>query len=187
MVTETILREYLIKNNIHQDEILEVDSVRYSALIALKGKDSTYGNTNWFVQNHIQPNQTIIYDKRTYTSIASFFGCTAEMRPIGNMTWNKFHELEFFPPLTYSESKWNDSLFSAAELFHTFNRLPHEPFAFKADDKQYLVLVFYSLFVKKQSTNLIRETQNYIDLCLKGSCQVLYVNMDNFMYNEIGK
>lgn len=184
-VDKPTLTNYLNGLNVSTDQILEIDSIRYSDLISLKLKDSTYENSEWFVQNHIQSAQTIIIDKQKSQSIASLFSCNAEQRFFANLTWNKFNELEYFPPLTYSESRWNDSLFSTSEIFSTFNSFGKEKFEYNSDQKKYLVLVFYSLFAEKQSTNLIRETQTYINNCIKDSCQVIYVNMDNYMFREM--
>lgn len=118
-------------------------------------------------------------------SIASYFNCIAESRGITNFTYNKYNELEFFPPLTYTDSRWIDTLFTTQEILATINEVNGKPFNYQDDGKRYLALVFYTLMIEKQSTNLIRETNKHISQCIKDSCQVFFINMDNYMYKEM--
>ncbi len=185
-VDKEVLSNYLDKLNIQPDQILEVDSARYHKLIKTKLQDSsTYKYPNWWVQNHLQPTQVIYFDKYAGKSIAAYFNCIAESSFPFNLTYNKYNELEYFPPLTYSDSKWIDTLFSLNELLGTINDLDTKTFVFNNNGKRYLALIYYSLFVEKQSTNLIRETNTHIRNCIKDSCQVLFINMDNYMFQQM--
>lgn len=185
-VNKETLSTYLHKQNIYPSQILEVDSVRYQQLIEQKQHDTlVYKNPGWWVQNHVQPSQVILIDKTKDKSIASYFNCISESRGINNLTYNKYHELEFFPPLTYTDPRWIDSLFTTHEILTTFNEANGKAFKYEDDGKRYLALVFYTLMIEKQSTNLIRETNTHINQCIKDSCQVLYINMDNYLYQQM--
>lgn len=183
-VDRTILTAYLRDQHVSTGLILEADPVRYNNLISSKLKDTSCLYCKWYVQNHIQPVQTIIYDKAKKISLASYFNCNAEQRHVTNLTWNKNHELEFFPALTYTDSIWNDSFITAAEILDAVNLVGEGSFKHKNNDKKYLVLIFYSIFTKKQSNNIIRETRYHLDQCLKDSFQLLYINMDNYMFSQ---
>lgn len=185
-VNKEVLATYLYEQNVHPSQILEVDSVRYQQLIEQKQNDTlVYKNAWWWVQNHVQPSQVILIDKLKDRSVASYFNCIAESRGINNFTYNKFHELEFFPPLTYSDPRWIDTIFTTQEILRTFNEVNGKTYKYQDDGKRYLALVFYTLMIEKQSTNIIRETNMHINQCIKDSCQVLYINMDNYMYQQM--
>jgi hypothetical protein len=134
-VESKTLKTYLKELDAPNTIILEVDSVRYRDLISLKLEDTAYKYNKWFVQNHIQPAQAIIFEKGRKTPISSYFSCNSEQRFFANLTWNKYNELEFFPSLTYSDSIWNDSLITLDEILKTVNLLNEGNFSYKDAQK----------------------------------------------------
>jgi hypothetical protein len=166
--------------------LLELDPSGYSKLIAQKQADtSVYHYAGWYVQNHIQPLQTICYDTTSKRSLFAFFNCIAETRHINQLTWNKYHELDTFPPKEYGSDKWNDSLFSLNEISQNIrNAEDKSPIEINAHKKEFTVLVFYSLAFEKQANNLIRETQHYLNRFIPGRYAVYYVNCDNFLFYQ---
>lgn len=182
-VSKEVLTNYLQKRGINHECILEVDSVKYAQLIEKKKIDTLYKHAYWWTQNHIQPVQVIYFEKATQRPIAAYFNCIAEVRGLTSMTWNKEHELEFFPPKTYTN--WVDTLFSQEELFKTFNDMNGKEFKYKDDGTEYLIVIFYSLFVQKQSDNLIKEVNEHLQKCLNNNYQIYYVNMDNYFFKEV--
>jgi hypothetical protein len=142
-VDREYLAKYLTQHSISTNQILEVDSVRYKNLIEQKQQDTlVYKEPYWWVLNHIQPAQVIYFDRVTNKPVASYFNCIAEGRWFFNFTWNKNNELEFFPPKTYSDYKWIDTLFSVNEIIQTVNDLSGKEFVYKDDGKRYLALIF---------------------------------------------
>lgn len=185
-VTKDEIKGFHQEAGILNQDILELDSTRYRLLIQKSLKDTTYYKSpDWWIQNHIQPTQVMIYNTYSQKQIAGYFNCIAESRPIGNLTYNKYNELEFFPPLTYSNEKWIDSLISYQDILATVHDLSNnKPFEGNPTDKKYLVLILYSLATKKQSINIINETRKYMNQCLKDSSTTFYINMDNYFYGQ---
>lgn len=185
-VTQKQVSTYLQELNIQSIPALEIDSTRYQALIQSKLHDSCkYESKDWYIQNHLQPTQALYYNMYAKSAVAAYFNCIAESRNLTNFTYNKFNELEFFPPLTYTDPRWIDSLFTIEELLNTINDIQTgQPYATEPITTKYLVLVFYSLAIQKQSTNLIRETRYHVQNCIKDSTTLIYVNMDNYLYSQ---
>jgi hypothetical protein len=177
---------YLKNLNIQSNAALEIDSLRYQALINHKLSDTCkYDSKDWYIQNHLQPTQAMYFNMHTKSAVAAYFNCIAESRNLTNLTYNKFKELEFFPPLTYSDPRWIDSLFRVEEILNTINDMQTgQPYKTDHFRTKYLVLIFYSLAIQKQSTNLIREAQYHIQNCIKDSSTLIYVNIDNYLYSQ---
>lgn len=178
------LTTFLKKRKIKQEYILELDYEKYINLIATKSMDTAnryYVNSS--IQSHTQPTQVIYFDKVTKKPLVSFFNCVSEIRGISNMTWNKDKELEFFPPKTYE--KWTDSIFSYNELMSTFNDIEGKKFEYKDDGTRYLIILYYSFLIQKQSVNMIKEVNYNLNKFIKNNYQIYYVNMDNFFTKGI--
>jgi hypothetical protein len=185
---ETIdIKNYLEnKQKLFNVPLLELDPIGYSKLIAKKLADTAaYQFAGWYVQNHIQPLQTICYEKNSKTSLFSFFNCIAETKNINQLTWNKYHELDTFPPKEYISYKWNDSLFSLNEIVRNIRNLDDQStFSITVTNKEYIVLIFYSLAFEMQANNLIRETQLYLKKFMPNNYDIYYINCDNFLFYQ---
>jgi hypothetical protein len=180
------MSNFLTKNLITDSLILQLDSVKYKKLINTKNIDTlNYKFASWWTQNHIQPIQVIYFDVDSNKSVAAFFNCISEVKGISKMTWNKDKELEQFPPTAYR--KWCDSLFSYNEILNTIVNLKTGKNFEIVPRKKYLILVFYSLFIEKQTLNLIREVNYNLSKQKSNNYEIYYVNMDNYFYNEFKK
>ncbi len=186
-VNFSIIDKFLKKNNVPNNLILELDSQKYAKLISLKEIDTiNYQYAKWWTQNHIQPIQALYYDTDSNKFVAAFFNCISETKGISNMTWNKERELEVFPPYAYQ--KWTDSLFSFNEIISTVNDLKiNSTFEPKTTKKRYVILLFYSIFIEKQSLNMFKEVQYNLRKEKIDNYHLLYINMDNYFYSQLKK
>lgn len=180
------LSSFLTKNLITDSLILQVDSIKYQKLINTKNIDTlNYKYASWWTQNHIQPIQVIYFDIDSNKSVAAFFNCIAETKGISTMTWNKDKELEQFPPIAYR--KWCDSLFTYNEILNTIVDLKTGKSIEFVPRKKYLILVLYSLFIEKQTLNLIREINYNLSKQKTNNYELYYINMDNYFYSQFIK
>ena len=185
-VTIQNLSSFLTKNLITDSLILQVDSIKYQKLINTKNIDTlNYNYASWWTQNHIQPIQVIYFDIDSNKSVAAFFNCIAETKGISTMTWNKDKELEQFPPIAYR--KWCDSLFTYNEIINTIVDLKTGKSIEYVPRKKYLILVLYSLFIEKQTLNLIREINYNLSKQKTNNYELYYINMDNYFYSQFIK
>ncbi len=168
---------------------IQLDSVAYSLLIQLKLKDtSVYRNPNWWVQNHVQPVQVVYYDKLSQKPVASFFNCIAESRGLTNFTWNKYQELDSFPPREYADWRWIDTLFTPREIENCFRyRTEKDSLFYVNSKKRYQIFLIYALFTKKQSLNLIKEVKTHINTFIPGDYDLYPLCYDNFYMNVYPK
>lgn len=185
-VTKHELTSFLNKHQLNPIIVLELDSAKYAALIEAKKRDTlTYKSPDWWIQNHVQPVQVIYYDNKEQKPLAAYFNCIAEGRGLTNFTWNKNHELDTFPPKTYTDWRWRDTLFTMNEIVSTFHSFDDKPFLMANYNKRYQIFVFYSLFVEKQSNNLIQEVNMHINKFIKSEADIHYINMDNYFYHAM--
>lgn len=182
-VSDNEAKHFLMKQGVHDTLCYEACADAYIGLLKRKRYDTLiYQYPDWWLQNHVQPIQTMCFDNRTKKPVFAFFNCIAETRGLARFTWNKNHELDVFPPQEYTSYKWIDTLITFEELTLTLQTFAHEPLVLNTAEKPYTVLVFYALCVEKQAVNLIRETQTYLDTYLPNQCKVYYVNFDNTLY-----
>lgn len=182
-VVEQQLISYLSKQGIKQEHIYEVDSVRFNELLTKKKDDTlVYTKPNWWIQNHIQPIQTVCFDNATKKPLYAYFNCIAESKGLTQFTWNKFQELESFPPKEYTSYRWIDTLFTLDELTNTFVDFKGNSIVLNNNEKKYTVFIYYSLFVEKQANNLIRETLTHLNTFIPNDYNVYFINFDNALY-----
>lgn len=182
-VNKQELSYYLKKQQISDSIILEVNASKYLQLLKDKRYDTIYyKNPGWWIQNHVQPIQTMCFDNHTQSSLFAFFNCIAETKNINQFTWNKSNELETFPPKEYTSPKWIDSLFTLKDIAHTIHYFGTDSMANIDMHKQdYTVIVIYSLSVKMQANNLINETKIYLDKFIPNRYSLYFVNCDEFL------
>lgn len=183
-VTEVEAITYLKTHNVFDTVILQANARKYIKLINDKKNDTIiYKNPNWWIQNHIQPIQTICFDNRKNKCLFSYFNCIAETRNLTQFTWNKFNELETFPPREYTSTKWTDSLFTFDDITNTIHHFGTEHAAnINTKNYDYTVFIFYSLSVRKQADNLIRETNIYLNKFVPNRYILYYINFDEVLY-----
>lgn len=123
--------------------------------------------------NLMQPLQIRFYQK-TDTLLSLHLNCTAGGFP--NLKWNKRGQLDTIPP-RYSVSIDTCLLFSKDIKYLIPIGNNHNP------DKDYTtadynIILFWSVFMNRQSKILIREIQNYQKRFPDKKMNVLYVNTD---------
>ena len=180
---EAQLISYLNTQEVSIENAFQIDSVSFVQLINAKKKDTLiYTKPRWWIQNHIQPLQTICFDNETQKPLYAYFNCIAESKGLTQFTWNKNKELESFPPKEYTSGKWTDSLFTMAELTNTMVDFKGNRLRLQNNGKKYSVFLYYSLFVKKQANNIIKETITHLDKYAPNEYNLYFVNFDNCLY-----
>jgi hypothetical protein len=182
VVTWQNMEEFKKEAQLNEYPTIQLDSVAYAALIQLKLKDtSAYKQPNWWVQNHVQPTQVVYYDKLTQRPVASFFNCIAESKGLNNLTWNKYQELDSFPPREYADWRWIDTLFTPNEIMHCFRyKSQQDSLFYTQSNKRYQIFLIYALFTKKQSLNLSREVRTHLDKFIPNDYDLYPLCYDNF-------
>ena len=123
--------------------------------------------------NLMQPLQIRFYQK-TDTLLSLHLNCTAGGFP--NLKWNKHGQLDTIPP-RYSVIIDTCLLFSKdwKYLIPTSNDCHSFDYYNNAD---YNIILFWSVFMNRQSKILIREIQNYQKRFPDKKMNVIYVNTD---------
>ena len=138
-------------------------------------------NDTTLYNNLMQPLQIRFYQK-TNTLLSLHLNCTAGGFP--NLKWNKRGQLDTIPP-RYSVSIDTCLLFSKDLKYLIPIGNNHNP------DKDYTtadynIILFWSVFMNRQSKILIREIQNYQKRFPDKKISILYVNTDN-VYSKMAK
>lgn len=175
--------EFSKKMNFKEEVIFELDAAKYNQLINLKHNDST----SWWVQNHVQPVQVIYFDNGTNKSIASYFNCIAGSRNFFNFSWNENGELNCFPPLNYTDTRWIDTIFSKSEIENCLIPIQSQGSRKIAYPQKYDIFLFYSFAIEKQSVNLINEVKTHIDRFIPNQYNLFFINMDNYLFHVTKK
>ncbi|HRI00159.1 MAG TPA: hypothetical protein PK006_03830 [Saprospiraceae bacterium] len=124
------------------------------------------------IKNHYQPLQAIYYDQNR--NMCSYYvNCYAGGFP--NLKWNRKHSLEFFPPTTQAPI---DSIISLDQFIQYFQILDPSQQA-PTIESEYIILVFWSRFMGRQSKRFIRLIQHNASLGRNHKIKIIYVNNDN--------
>ena len=138
-------------------------------------------NDTVLCNNLMQPLQIRFYQK-TDTLLSLHLNCTAGGFP--NLKWNKRGQLDSITP-RYSVSIDTCLLFSKDLKYLIPIGNNHNP------DKDYTtadynIILFWSVFMNRQSKILIREIQNYQKRFPDKKISILYLNTDN-VYSKMAK
>jgi len=128
------------------------------------------------VNDHFQPQQAIYINKEKNTIEACVFNCLADMDGM-NLTWNKNHELEFFPP-KYTD--YIDTLFSINDYLNTISNTEKARKYLFNNDKKYAVLIYWTKFGGRQNKRFLQQIRKNIREFSGDSCNFIYINMDSF-------
>lgn len=130
-------------------------------------------NDTTLYNNLMQPLQIRFYQK-TDTLLSLHLNCTAGGFP--NLKWNKRGQLETLPPnftvevdtciLFCKDLKYLTPISNDCHSFDYYN------------NADYNIILFWSVFMNRQSKILIREIQNYQKRFPDKKMNVLYVNTD---------
>ncbi len=125
------------------------------------------------IKNHYQPLQALYYDKKG--NLKSFqVNCYAGGFP--NLDWNRGKIMTTFPPKQQAPI---DNIISLDTLMNYLNPLTVTR-PIKNENYDYTVIVFWSIFMGRQSKRLIHIVQNNVQLEKNERIRVIYVNTDNF-------
>jgi hypothetical protein len=124
-------------------------------------------------KNHSQPLQALYYEKNG--QLKSFqINCYAGGFP--NLNWNRNEILTTFPPLQQAPL---DSVLPLNNHLKFLRPLSTKQ-KFSIDDFDYIVIVYWSRFMGRQSKRLIHFVQDNCKLATDKNVKVIYANTDNF-------
>lgn len=124
-------------------------------------------------KNHSQPLQALYYEKNG--ELKSFqINCYAGGFP--NLNWNRNETLTTFPPRQQAPL---DSILPLNNHLKFLRPLSTTQ-KFSIDDFDYIVIVYWSRFMGRQSKRLIHFVQDNCKLATDKKVKVIYANTDNF-------
>jgi hypothetical protein len=149
----------------------ELDSAYFSYLSSLdKAKYQEQ------IKNHYQPLQALYYDQSG--NLKSFqVNCYAGGFP--NLSWDRNEIMTTFPP---KQPAGIDSIVPLKTQLKYLRPLSQTQ-KFSAEDYDYIVLVYWSRFMGRQSERLIRFVQNNRVLEKEKKVKIIYANTDNLFAN----
>lgn len=166
-VDEKNILHYAKKYNIPPSDCYVLDSSYISFLntldtILYKGQR----------QNHLQPLQALYFDSEG--KLKSFqINCYAGGFP--NLNWDRNEIMTSFPPRQQSPL---DSVISLDTQLSFLRQLPQTQ-KFTNESYDYIVFVFWSRFMGRQSKRLIKIIQDNAKLASDKKVKIIYVNNDN--------
>jgi hypothetical protein len=167
-------------------QIDEKTIVRYSKKYAIPVSDSYELDTSYFsfllscdtsvhkkqIKNHYQPLQALYFDKsRKLTSFQ--INCYAGGFP--NLDWNRNEIMSTFPPKQQAPP---DSILSFEKQL-SFLRPLTTTEHLSTDNIDYIIVVYWSKFMNRQSRRLIRFVQQNSKLSNDRQVKIIYANTDN--------
>ena len=165
--TATIL-EYAKKYHIPREADFTLDT---AYLKFLSSFDSSIYKEQ--VKNHYQPLQALYYNRKG--QLVSFqVNCYAGGFP--NLDWNRNGNMTIFPPKQQAPL---DKIMPLDTLREYLEPLSQSKINSNRND-DYTVVVFWSIFMGRQSKRLIHTVQDNLQLGTNKRIRVLYVNTDNF-------
>ncbi len=122
-----------------------------------------------------QPLQLKFYDIKRDSQFIYLINCYLGGFP--NIKWNRAGSLNFFPP-KQGPIKRPDSLFSVKSNFAPLIPLENSSIN-NISNYDYLLMIHWSVFMGRQSKNLIKIAKKFVRNNADKSIEVVYVNMDN--------
>ncbi|NLJ82988.1 MAG: hypothetical protein GX330_07680 [Bacteroidales bacterium] len=171
-VDETTIVRYSKKYNIPIADIYELDKAYYSYLFSL---DTT--KYKYQIKNHYQPLQALYYDSLGH--LKSFqVNCYAGGFP--NLKWNKNEIMTTFPPKQQAPT---ESIVSLETQLKYLKPISHtlKP---SIVDYDYIVIVYWNIFMGRQSKRFIRFVQDNRKLETEKKVKIIYVNTDNIFMEQ---
>ncbi len=174
-----ILGAYGIKK---YKEIKEVEILKYAAKFHIPVEDVYLLDTSFLgyvrkfesderYANHFQPLQALYFDKQGQL-VSYQVNCYAGGFP--NLKWNRNDNFGTFPPKQQAPL---DSIVNLEKQMQFLQKLVQTK-PFLAKDYNYVVVVFWSRVMGRQSKRLIRFVQENAKLATGGKVKVVYVNVD---------
>jgi hypothetical protein len=123
----------------------------------------------------IQPLQALYFDSLNNLK-SVLINCYAEQ--VGyNLNWNTENRLNYFPPLSHTDLYSNIHPVDILKLTNiNLDQL-------KKGDESYTVIVFWNMFLNKQTINFLKAIQDNLKRSVK-PIKVYYINNDNSFFNN---
>lgn len=171
-VDEKTILHYSQKYKIPLENSYQLDTTYISYLASL---DTTQYKVQ--VKNHYQPLQALYYNKSG--QLLSFqANCYAGGFP--NLKWNRNETMTIFPPKQQAPI---DSIVPL-EIQLKYLLPLSKTESISANDYDYIVVVYWSKFMGRQSKRLIRFTQRNSTLATDKRVKIIYANTDNIFARE---
>jgi len=164
---EKQILEYAEKLNIPETGIYEPDTSYISFILSL---DTVKYKSE--IKNHYQPLQALYYDNKG-NLISFHVNCYAGGFP--NLKWNREGSFDIFPPKTQAPV---DSILPLKKLMGFLEPLTSSQ-KINAEQYDYIVIIFWNRFMKRQSKRLIRTVQENCRMEKNKTIRTIYVNDDN--------
>ena len=166
-VDHTTIVKQAKKYHIPESDSYVLDTA-YKEYVTTRGLPFTQENS----YNHLQPLQALYFDSNN--NLVSFqINCYAGGFP--NLNWNRNNSMGTFPP---NQQAPVDSLIPLNKLI-TFMQPLAGAQNIKTDNADYVVVVFWTKFMGRQSKRLIRYVQQNRQLAPDKKVKIVYVNADN--------
>jgi hypothetical protein len=164
---EKTIVSYSEKYDIPSSDNYELDTSYFNYLFSL---DST--KYTWQIKNHYQPLQALYYD--TTGHLVSYqLNCYAGGFP--NLKWDKQAKTITFPP---NQQAPLDTILPIEKQI-TFLRSFPQAENIAIDGYDYIVVVYWSRYMGRQSKRLIHYVQERSKIATEKKVKILYVNTDN--------
>ncbi len=171
-IDEQTIERYAKKYNIPSSDSYELDTSYFSFLFSF---DTTEFKNQ--IKNHYQPLQALYFDKTG--QLQSFqVNCYAGGFP--NLKWNRYDIMTTFPPKQQAPL---DTLLNFENQFDYLRPLSQTK-SFTHESFDYIVVVYWSRFMGRQSKRLIKYIQNNGVLATNLKVKILYANTDNSSASE---
>ena len=172
-VDNATILEYAKKYNMPLAETFVLDTAYTTVLTSF---DTTKFKEQ--IKNHYQPLQVLYYNKTG--QLESFqINCYAGGFP--NLDWNRNGIMTTFPPKQQAPL---DKIIPLDTLLKYLDPLPQTKKTF-IKDYDFTVVVFWSIFMGRQSKRLIHIVQENTQLKGKKRIKMIYVNTDNFFISRL--
>lgn len=123
-------------------------------------------------KNHSQPLQALYYDK-TGNLLSFHVNCYTGGFP--NLLWNRDGIMATFPPKQQAPLDSIVSLDTQIEYLKPLSKTGH----LSTDAFDYIIIVYWSRFMGRQSKRLIRTVQKNSNLSSDELVKIIYANTDN--------
>lgn len=168
-LSEQDILKAAIKYNIPVSDIYQMNYffLYYSEMIENSGVAPSV------IKDHMQPLQALYYNKSG--SLQSYhINCNASTS-IGGVNWNKNKVMSSFPPISQIAT---DTFFPLNRHLEFFKPIA-STISFNREDYDYIIILYWNVFMKRPAKKLIHSVQKNISLAGDQKVKVIYVNNDN--------
>lgn len=172
-VDEKTILHYAKKYNINSTENYELDTAYFTFL---KSFDTKLFKQQ--IKNHYPPLHALYYNKTG--QLQSFqINCYAGGFP--NLKWNKNGIIKTFPPKQQAPLDTIISLKTQLKFLKPLSNTEKST----TNDYYYIVIIYWSKFMGRQSKRLIGFVQDNVKLATDKRVKIIYVNTDNFFADNL--